>query len=543
MRIGSNMNSRDWRFSFTTAALKVVVNEGKGEKESVAAVSAVYITKDDDVEPGLVFTISSALASNIVVSNSGCSFYMATRQSIGAEKITWTPVDIATTLNLFTLGSFIDEFTINSGSMQFHPRSTELASPAIIVILIPRRRLAADRQFIFMKPSVGSALTIEGAPFVVDSPAMFLGFKTTGTVSYVQEPKGSGAIGTSGMILSDVRYLEGMEGSAVLGPSGRSIGILAGSLRKSNGEGELSVICPWTMIVSDIARQFIPEHRTTCAAIRWPRFRIEDASALATLMSEALNVAAPKDDTCMKSIVCIYVHDRARRRRSWGSGIVISKNMVVTNRHVLKSDAGSVTIVFPESNTSRQVRQILNPIPNMDIVYLVFDTPHGDALPATIASGDELVAQMTQITSVGFGLFPPQSLSAKPIMPLVSNGTISQVVKLPLLPHSKGPEVALFSVSAGCWNGSSGGGIFTRTPDRLLLGMITSNGRVDATGTIYPQLGFIIPSNMILLGWEAIKQGGEVHLSEAVVRLWRMQKTHEDVHENIEWSGGVKVKL
>ncbi|KAK9357014.1 trypsin-like cysteine/serine peptidase domain-containing protein [Lipomyces doorenjongii] len=534
------MKSCHWKFSFTTAALKVVVNE---RNSVAAAVSAVYITKDDDIEPGLVFTISSVLASNTVVSNSACSFYVATRQSIGAEKITWTPVDIATTLNLPTLRSFIDEFTTSSGSMQFHPQSMDLASPAIIAIFIPRRRLAADRQFLFMKPNVGSALTIEGAPFVVDSPAMFLGFKATGTVSYVQKPEGSVTMENSGVILSDVRYLEGMEGSAVLGPSGRSIGILAGSLRKSNGEGELAVICPWTMIVSDIARQFVPEHRTTGTAIGGPTFRIKDASALTTILSEALNVARPKDDMCVKSIVCIYVHDRARRRRLWGSGILISKNMVVTNRHVLKSDAGSAIIVFPESNASRQVRQVLNPIPNMDIVYLLFDTPYGDALPVTIASGDELVAQMNQITSVGFGLYPPQSLNEKLTMPLVSNGTISQVVKLPLLPHSKGPEVALFSVSAACWNGSSGGGIFTRRSDRRLLGMITSNGRVDATGTIYPQLGFIIPSNVIMLGWEAIKHGGEVYLSDAVIRLWRMQKTHEDVHENIESSGGPKVKL
>ncbi|KAK9484278.1 trypsin-like cysteine/serine peptidase domain-containing protein [Lipomyces starkeyi] len=536
------MNFCDWKFSFTTAALKVVFSERNvvsgNEKESAAAVSAVYLTKDDDIEPGVVFTISSVLGSN-----TACSFYIATRQSIGAEKITWTPVDIATTLNLPTLRSFIDKFTISSGSMQFYPQSTDLASPATIVIFIPRRRLATDRQFTCMKPSVGSALTIEGAPFVMDSPAMFLGFKTTGTVSYVQKSESSGAIGSDGVILSDVRYLEGMEGSAVLGPRGRSIGILAGSLRKSNGEGELAVICPWTMIVSNIARQFIPGHGTTGAAIGGPTFRIKPASAFATIMSEALNVARRKDATCMKSIVCIYVHDRARRRRSWGSGIVISKNMVVTNRHVLKSDVYSAIVVFPESNTSRQVRQVLNPIPDMDIVYLVFETPYGDALPVTIASGDELVAQMNHITSVGFGLYPPQSLSEKPIMPLVSNGTISQVVKLPLLQHSKGREVALFSVSAACWNGSSGGGIFTRTSDRRLLGMITSNGRVDATGTIYPQLGFIIPSNVILLGWEAIKHGGEVHLSDAVIRLWRMQKTHEDVHENIERSDGLKVKL
>ncbi|KAK9390335.1 hypothetical protein V1515DRAFT_576858 [Lipomyces mesembrius] len=209
-------------------------------------------------------------------------------------------------------------------------------------------------------------------------------------------------------------------------------------------------------------------------------------------MSEALNVARPKDDMCVKK----YQLDDGDH----GAAGVISKNMVVTNRQVLKSDAGSAIIVFPESNTSRQV---LNPIP-MNVVYLLFDTPYGDALPVTIASGDEVVAQMSQITSL---------------------------VKLPLLPRSMGPEVALFSVSAACWNGSSGGGV------------ITSNGRVDATGTIYPQLGFIIPSNVIMVGWEAIKHGGEVHLSDAVIRLWRMQKTHEDVHENIQRSSGLKVKL
>ncbi|KAK9325497.1 trypsin-like cysteine/serine peptidase domain-containing protein [Lipomyces orientalis] len=532
-------------FSFTTAALKVVVKAPGKVTESAAAVSAVYITKDDDIDPGLVFTISSALASVTVVADPNCSFYVATRQGLGAGKITWTPVDIATTLGLPALCGFINSFTTSSGSMQFHPPPVEVTSPAIGVIFRPRKRLATGRKFVVAKPIVGSALVIEGAPFVLDSPAIFLGFTITGTVSSVQNQTGineePGASANKGVILCDVRYLEGMEGSAAVGPGGESVGIVAGSLRKSNGEGELTVICPWTMIIPDFARQF-RERPTGGAAIGKLTFSIEDTSASAA-DSMCEHGSRPKADMWMRGIVCIYVHDIVGRRRSWGSGIVVSKYIIATNRHVVKSEAGRVIVVFSQSNASRQVRQILSPIPNMDIAYLVLDAPYDDAEPVILASGDRLLTQTGHVTSVGFGIYSPQSLSEVAIMPLVSNGTISQVVRLPLLPHSEEAEVALISVSAACWNGSSGGGIFTRTSDRRLVGMITSNGRVDETGKIYPQLGFVIPSNVILLGWEAVQRESEVRMNDAVIRLWRMQRTHRDVHEKIDRTGRARAKL
>ncbi|KAK9246284.1 trypsin-like cysteine/serine peptidase domain-containing protein [Lipomyces tetrasporus] len=532
------------RFSFTTAALKVVVKAPGTGTESAAAVSAVYVTKDDDVDPGLVFTISSALASVTVVTDPDCRFYIATRQSLGADKITWTPVDFVTTLGFPTLSWFINSFTTSSGSMQFHPPSAEGTSPAICVIFKPRKRIATDRTFFVAEPIVGSALTIEGAPFVLDSPAMFLGFTITGTVSSVQNQTGNNeerdTSGNKGVILCDVRYLEGMEGSAALGPSGESVGIVVGSLRKSNGEGELTVIFPWTMIIPDeFARQY-RERPTGGAAIGTPTFGIKDVSASADIKFERRS--RPRADMWMKGIVCIYVHDIVGRRRSWGSGIVVSKYIIVTNRHVVKSDAVRAVVVFPDSSVSRQVRQIVSPIPNMDIAYLVLDASYDDAVPVNFAS-DRLLRQTGHVTSVGFGLYSPQSLGELAMMPLVSNGTISQVVKLPLLLHSKEPEVALISVSAACWNGASGGGIFTRTSDRRLVGMITSNGRVDETGKIYPQLGFIIPSNVILMGWEAVKREGEVRMNDAVIRLWRMQRTHKDVHEEIDRTGRATAKL
>ncbi|KAK9467673.1 trypsin-like cysteine/serine peptidase domain-containing protein [Lipomyces arxii] len=465
----------------------------------------------------------SAEVVNELVGDSAISFAIALSESIGPETIHWTPITYVSKFELTSLNTFVSR--MESNGMRFHP-SSGLASSATITLFRSQAWLEVSRPLRFTEDvKLGSHLVAEGAPFAVDSPALFLGYKSVGTVS------GAHTVANTKLILSDLRYMEGMEGSAITNTDGVSIGILAGSLRKTNGEGELSVIVPWSTIL-----------KTMSAYQSSQIFNLLNRSSLtsngAIGIAGTPNVTPPtqvhkQTDDFYKSVVCITVRRQGGFKTSWGSGVVLSQNIVVTNRHVVPKDFKSANVTFPESSVRRQISAVFQPVSGLDIVYLVLDSAYSDARPATLSTNLANCSQLKPVTTVGYGLFPLSTNDLKQYsIPLVSNGYISQAVSLPLLQKDKHASTALLSVSAYCWNGSSGGAVFTNPTDgtkRVLAGIIVSNGRVDKTDTIYPQLGFAIPINIISLGLEAMASRQQMHLHERVKRLWKLQPTHTEV--------------
>lgn len=79
--------------------------------------------------------------------------------------------------------------------------------------------------------------------------------------------------------------------------------------------------------------------------------------------------------------------------------------------------------------------------------------------------------------------------------------------------------------SAGCWNGSSGGGLFNDAGD--LVGMMASNVRDNTTGEIMPDLSMSIPASVIT---GAIRTKS---VSKEVARLWRLEPSYKEIRAKL----------
>ncbi|KAK9452306.1 trypsin-like cysteine/serine peptidase domain-containing protein [Limtongia smithiae] len=209
--------------------------------------------------------------------------------------------------------------------------------------------------------------------------------------------------------------------------------------------------------------------------------------------------------------------------------------MVVTNLHVAPLDAACITVRTSLNSKAIRVVSSTRPVEGMDIVFLRVDEPFD--MFARVEHEVEIRGG-AKVMSIGYGLYSSQATGVGTLdgEPLVSRGIITQVVKLPLEDGSPAEQMML-ATSAACWNGSSGGGLFAM-PEGKLVGMITSNAKVESTGMIYPQLGFAIPTAVLRAGLDAVLCGGHVQTSERVKRLWTMQSTHKDVPQDTK-----KVKL
>lgn len=471
---------------------------------------------------------SSVLASKEVATDERCAFYMATSDHVTSDTIFWSPIDYSTSTDLFHLRSFISSFCKNaSGTFRFRPSSTDLSIPSFLAVFRPQRRLSPSRPFTFSAPvSSGTRVYIEGAPFAIESPALFLGFQMRGSISFIDD--------TTGVILSDARYLDGMEGSAVVIDDDNqvSVGIVAGALQKVNGEGEVLVIYPWSSIVDAISQQlYIPPH--SLSDLNESMINIKDASGFKPIVSKLFVMdIAPKlttDTGLMKqTVVCIYVYAANGRTRSWGSGILLSPSTIVTNHHVVPSvtETSRVVVVTADKEFLR-VRETRMPFEGLDMIFLLLDKPMSMNLAATLTTENN-IQRGEPVISVGYGLF--SAVATRTGAPLLSRGFISSIVNLPLTAYS-GVENSMLAVSACCWNGSSGGGIYSCSTGHL-LGMITSNAKTEHK-KIYPQLGFIIPVSLIKLGFDSIANTSQVfdkiELEPRVKRIWKMQPTHSAV--------------
>ncbi|KAK7204416.1 trypsin-like cysteine/serine peptidase domain-containing protein [Myxozyma melibiosi] len=533
-----------WKYLYAAAAIKVIYKDDENMQRQVA-VSGVYVCSSEDVDdPGFVFTISSVLSCKDVATDPRCAFYAATPAAVSSTSVTWTPLAHSTSTDLPLLRTFISSHTTAlANTFTFLPSSTDLTLPTLLAVFRPQTRLtpAALSPFSFAGPTpAGAKLVFRGAPFVADSPAIFLGFETRGTASFVDD--------ASGVVLSDARYMDGIEGSAAIidddSGDGVQLGVVAGALRKVNGEGEMVVVYPWTAIVKDLASQLSSSRRRALQDLDLPTslLTLKDTSALdpAPLSSSSDNAAA-----MAHCVVCIRLRNRNGSRRSWGSGILLTPAVIVTNHHVIPDldqlSLASVTLPGGKNGTTLGVERAEKPFEGIDMIFLFLNKRSSSAIlacnyPTAIPSLSSTTPSSTihrnqPVTAIGYGLFPPSPTTTP--TPLLSHGHITSTVPLPLLPHTP-PSPALFTVSAACWNGASGGGVFA-SDTGALLGMITSNAKTDR-GVVYPTLGFVIPVGVVLLGYRrcVMKGRGEGGISERVVRLWKMQTTHVEIFEKIK---------
>lgn len=332
-------------------------------------------------------------------------------------------------------------------------------------------------------------LTVISAPFATVNPAIFVGYSSDGTISYASKDRST--------LFCDVRYMEGMSGGVALDKDGRIMGLVIGAVKKENGEGELTVVATLPQIVKQLSN--------------YPKFDL--TAHLTSGLEQQVVERAPSFD----GVVALTVK-RPGNMTAWGSGVLLDDQTVVTNRHVIDHHI-LITAWFGDGQ-SVDVRTAVSPLEGIDLVVLNL-VRKVDFKPVQISSTP--LVKGDKLTSIGYGIFYPLSMDS--IFPLYSTGIVSKVVNMRLYDDSTESMPALIAASSGCWNGSSGGGVFRQGTNEL-VGLMSSNGRVLESGEIIPTMSFVIPVELVQEAIGLWRNGKTKTINERVERLWTLRATH-----------------
>lgn len=374
------------------------------------------------------------------------------------------------------------------------------------------------------KHSDPGILSIRSSPYGLVNPAIFMDYLSSGNISYIS----AGENDKIQFILSDTRYLDGMDGGSAFisnstAESVRCIGLVAGALKKHSGEGDMTVIVPWSTVLKYVTKhvKHVPSQLSSDLSVT--DFVIPWLSFNGVLMIEV---------------------QYTNVRKGWGSGILLDDTTVVSNMHLLGNNHQSATAWISE--TEYVPLEILgNPLPGLDIMFFKLTKPisSSKSKPVTLYKGSYKVGQ--PVRSLGYGLIYPHGTGSLPFQPLTSNGIIARSVCMDLYrdfdlatrsvevsdsgsqvqAQAKSKDHVLLVSTAGCWNGSSGGALFDAATGHV-ISMMTSNGRVNETGEVIPQMAFSLPSEVLQHAWDLLKNGQKKKVSQRVTSLWKLEETH-----------------
>ncbi|KAH3660017.1 hypothetical protein OGAPHI_007222 [Ogataea philodendri] len=352
---------------------------------------------------------------------------------------------------------------------------------------------------------VGDECLLEASPFSSTSH-VFHGYTSTATICYKK----------GGVYLSDLKYLENMEGGVVT-VDGSIIGVVMGVLRKLDGQGNL-------MIVLSLSHGELAEFG---------------------LCSAQLPTMAPLNEFPF----VVGISGKLDGTRYWGSGVIVKDNMIATNRHVVFSGnqlAQDLALHY-RGNTIELGKlvagvDVLVPFDGQlcDLCFikknLAFDSVAKLPNELTIsnaASSLEILLdlkdnsrRLMRTKSVAYGLF----CDSLHLHPLISRGCINSVVELKHLFRNIQQEIQCLTVSSSsCWSGSSGGALLNKKNE--LLGLMSSNGRT-ASGETLTKLTLVIPIQLVVLGYYDLFRS-KVSLTDSAAskyqRLLRLDSSYSEI--------------
>ncbi|ANB15797.1 hypothetical protein AWJ20_3441 [Sugiyamaella lignohabitans] len=388
-------------------------------------------------------------------------------------------------------------------------------------------------------------IQIESAPFALVNPALFVSYLSKGLIGYVATAKGVGGIPHPVVALSDVNFLEGMEGGVVfldrnnsLDSGKKILGMVLGSLKKNSGEGKMTMIVPWDLIASAlgdlvkgiqefVSPNFADLNEQNLNELHAPILSLKTSPTISSDISAAAPGSCSKGETLFSGVAAIVV--TLGKLRMWGSGVLIDPVTIVTNLHVLGVNPKTITAWFSNSE-SVDVKVVGAPIDGVDMVFLRMEKPTAHR-PLVISTDTPRGGDIVE--SIGYGIYYPHSMGGT-FQPIRSRGIICRVLHMPLnneYPSNVSKSVpAMIVSSAGCWNGSSGGAVIDSKSGHL-IGIMASNGRSHRSGEIISDMAFVIPSNIINYGWSLLKASKTVQASSRVQQLWKLQPTHRSIYK------------
>ncbi|XP_015240264.1 PREDICTED: peroxisomal leader peptide-processing protease [Cyprinodon variegatus] len=303
------------------------------------------------------------------------------------------------------------------------------------------------------------------------------------------------------VILTDARCLPGTEGGglfAVEATDGvRLIGLIVSPFGwKSNEWIGLTLVCSVDLIFRNIMH---------CTGV-------QDGLCLQPLEAGlSMSSTAQVKEACRYPTVCFVDSGQV-----WGSGVVITTNLVVTCRHVV-SGKSLVTLKFHQGN---RVCDVIGDVlfstkasSPYDLAFIELRVPVPDAVIPKMSESFRLGDAVVIVGYGGLGRFCGPSLTS---------GVLSKVIPLKNQP-------VMFQTTCAVQAGSSGGAVVQKHSGEL-LGIVSSNARDLAASVTYPHLNFIIPVPVFQKLLQEFHQMRNVNVFNVlnsvendVKRVWRLQ--------------------
>ncbi|KAM9847859.1 peroxisomal leader peptide-processing protease [Aulostomus maculatus] len=304
------------------------------------------------------------------------------------------------------------------------------------------------------------------------------------------------------IILTDARCLPGTEGGGlfVMNTAGRShfIGLIVSPFGwKSHEWIGLTLVCSIQLIFSNIL---------SCMNTPDP---LQDVRLHPREVGSQISTSAP--EASRYPTVC-YVDSR----QHWGSGVVVTSDLVLTCRHVVNGKS-IVNVKFHHRN---RVQDITG-----DVLFSTrVSSPYDVALLQLRDSPPDVVVPRTaqkfhpgeSVVVVGYGGLGQRC------GPSLTCGVLSKAISL-------NNEPVMLQTTCAVQAGSSGGAV-VRTSSGELLGIVASNTRDLAAKVTYPHLNFCIPATVLQRLLHQFNQTRDINVfkvldttEEDVRRVWRLQ--------------------
>ncbi|XP_056386452.1 peroxisomal leader peptide-processing protease [Hyla sarda] len=361
----------------------------------------------------------------------------------------------------------------------------------------------------------GSTVYACGSPFGSFYTDIFLNTITTGVLSNTAGDRNV-------VLLTDARCLPGSEGGALfLFKEGilHVIGIIVAPLCwKMNEWVGLTVACSLSPILENMSKVL-----GTNITLK------NEVNPLQLIDHYISKTVGPR--TVEPPISSVVLVDSGQ---AWGSGVLLSPNLVLTCRHVIRNSVKvSVKIYHPMKLTWLQTYERYQAIKGRVLFATQAFSPYDIAvveLEESIPGIPEPVLASGYCTGedvyvVGFGAF------GESCGPSVTCGVLSAVISVGNVP-------VMLQTSCAVHGGSSGGPLFSAESGHL-LGIVASNTKDNSTGATYPHLNFSIPITIVRAAIQRYRQYGDLRsfrelnkAGHAVQDVWRLQRSPEKVFQS-----------
>lgn len=473
-------------WTYTPISVRFVDN---GEVYANSGVNITYTGK-----PTQQYNLTVNVLPDVILSR--CDVYITSDKHIDPQKkqVDWYKAEKLLSMGIADVNPQLREFLLYFMTHGFDiiplsQKSTNL-NDFKLLNLTTNKSFSGD-PITFGSPTKGLPIDVMSFPFSLSNPVFFSNMISSGHINYL----------TDFGYLCDVKYIDNMVGGVVVHGT-CSFGLVMCNLRKFNGDGDLVFILSWDVVFNMMQK-------------------IGTNKLMATVIQ-------PDIDTRLHGVLPVQV--TYKHSQTWGSCVVFSPEILLTNYHVIKQYS-SIHIFLNDTVMEVDEEKII-PFKDADLAFIKlsfknqFKLQNSHVKPVNYTLDYDI---NDQVNTVGYGLF----FNEKFLQPIDSRGKIIMKKQIPLRVNDGVSIPGVVLTSAPCWNGSSGGGLFK---DGQFIGVICSNAQIKTFNSTLQkyeteklsQLCFILPIEVILQCYESLESGSGIQISHQFKQLWNLLDNHRD---------------